>query len=155
VTGWAAWAGGTPLPAAYTLGAEEEVMLLRPGDWSLAQAFEEVLPSLSPYLTAHVTGETHGATLELRTGVHRNVRQAAVELRALRAQLARDLAVSGLAAACCGLHPFAVWQAASRSPGARRRAAVCRGATRVREGLSCDPNCTATGAGQSCPAPRP
>jgi carboxylate-amine ligase len=110
VTGWAAWAAGTPAPIAYTLGVEEEVMLVRPGDWSLAQAFEDVLPSLSPDLAGHTTGETHGAALELRTGVHRAVPQAAGELGRLRAQLARDLAASGLAAGCCGLHPFGVWQ---------------------------------------------
>jgi len=110
VTGWAAWAAGKPTPGAYTLGAEEEVMLLHPGDWSLAQAFEEVLPSLSAELAGHATGETHGAALELRTGVHRTAAQAADELRALRAQLDRELTAMGLAAACCGLHPFAVWQ---------------------------------------------
>jgi carboxylate-amine ligase len=110
VTDWAAWAAGTPAPSAYTLGVEEEVMLLHPADWSLAQAFEEVLPSLSADLAGHATGETHRAALELRTGVHRTAAQAAGELRALRGRLARDLTPMGLAAACCGLHPFAVWQ---------------------------------------------
>ena len=110
MTGWAAWAGGTPAPGAYTLGVEEEVMLLRPGDWSLAQAFDDVLPSLSADLVAHTTGETHRAALELRTGVHPTAPRAAAELRALRTQLARDLTARGLGAACCGLHPLAVWQ---------------------------------------------
>jgi glutamate---cysteine ligase / carboxylate-amine ligase len=110
VTGWAAWAGGAPASGAYTLGAEEEVMLLRPGDWSLAQVFEDVLPSLSADLADHVMGETHGAALELRTRVHRTAAQATNELWGLRAQLERDLSGAGLAAACCGLHPFAVWQ---------------------------------------------
>ena len=37
---WADWTGG----AEYTLGAEEEVMLLNPHDWSLAQQIDRVLP---------------------------------------------------------------------------------------------------------------
>jgi len=40
---WAVWAEGEP----YTLGAEEEVMLLNPHDWSLAQQVDRVLPRLS------------------------------------------------------------------------------------------------------------
>jgi carboxylate-amine ligase len=110
VTAWSAWAAGAPAPSAYTLGVEEEVMLLRPEDWSLAQAFEDVLPSLSKDLAGHATGETHRAALELRTGVHRTAAHAAAELRALRGRLARDLTAMDLAAACSGLHPFGVWQ---------------------------------------------
>jgi glutamate---cysteine ligase / carboxylate-amine ligase len=110
VTGWAAWGGSTPGPDAYTLGAEEEVMLLLPGEWSLVRDFEPVLPSLSADLAGRTAGETHGAALELRTGVHRAAGQVADELGALRAQLARELTGMGLAPACCGLHPFAVWQ---------------------------------------------
>ena len=110
VTGWSDWGGGTPTQPAYTLGAEEEVMLLLPRDWSLVQEFEEVLPSLSADLAGHTAGETHGAALELRTGVHRTTAEVADELGALRAQLAGELTGMGLAAACCGLHPFAVWQ---------------------------------------------
>ena len=37
---WAVWQGGNE----YTLGAEEEVMLLSPHDWSLAQQIDRVLP---------------------------------------------------------------------------------------------------------------
>jgi carboxylate-amine ligase len=110
VTGWATWGGGAPSPGSYTLGVEEEVMLMRPGDWSLAQAFEDVQAALPEDLAEHTTGETHGAALELRTGVQRTVAQAADELRTLRVRLARELARMGLAAACSGLHPFTVWQ---------------------------------------------
>jgi carboxylate-amine ligase len=85
-------------------------MLLHPGDWSLAHAFEDVLPSLPAPLAGRISGETHGAALELRTGVHHVAGEAAAELQGLRAQLARELAVVDLAAGCCGMHPFAVWQ---------------------------------------------
>jgi carboxylate-amine ligase len=107
---WDAWAAGTPAPAAYTLGVEEEVMLLNPDDWSLAQAFEDVLPSLPADLAGHISGETHGAALELRTSVHHVAGAAAGELQRLRAELDRELAAVDLAAGCSGMHPFAVWQ---------------------------------------------
>ena len=110
MTAWAAWAGGTPAPGAYTLGVEEEVMLVRPDDWSLAPVFEDVLPSLSADLAEQTTGETNGAALELRTHVCRTAGQAAGELRALRARLDREMTAMRHAAACCGMHPFAVWQ---------------------------------------------
>ena len=85
-------------------------MLLHPGDWSLAQAFEQVHRSLPAGLVDHTAGETNGAALELRTGVHRTAAQIASELRAPRGRLGPELTQMGLAAACCGLHPFAVWQ---------------------------------------------
>jgi hypothetical protein len=40
--GWAAWQPSQP----YTVGLEEEVMLLNPDDWSLAQRSDDVLPQL-------------------------------------------------------------------------------------------------------------
>ena len=46
--GWAAWAAATE--PAYTVGVEEEVMLLDPQDWSLAQQIDRVLPALAPEL---------------------------------------------------------------------------------------------------------
>jgi len=110
VSGWATWGGGAQSPGAYTLGVEEEVMLMRPGDWSLAQAFEDVHAALPADLAEHTSGETHGAALELRTGVQRTVADATDELLALRVQLARELAGMDLAAACSGMHPFTVWQ---------------------------------------------
>src|ERR1700759_4099365 len=61
----AAWAEGYP-SAAYTLGVEEEAMLLDPADnWSLAQRIDDVLPGLSSRLGERVDGETHGSAGEL------------------------------------------------------------------------------------------
>ena len=61
---WAHWNDSE----SYTVGVEEEVMLLDPeGDWPLAQRIDEVLPRLSKRLGARVTGETHGSAVELST----------------------------------------------------------------------------------------
>lgn len=84
-------------------------MLLHPQDWSLAQQIDRVLPALPADLVAHVTTETHKSALELATGVHGTVSDAAAELAALRTALERHLADLGLRAAGAGTHPFTVW----------------------------------------------
>jgi carboxylate-amine ligase len=117
---WAEWnpGGGGP---AWTVGIEEEVMLLDPIGWALTAAIDEVLPALSPELEPHVGAETHGSALELRTGVHRGVAGGIAELHGLREQLTIELAPFGLQAAAAGMHPFAVWQETQISAGERYR----------------------------------
>ena len=83
---WALWRGGEVAPA-YSVGIEEEVMLLDPDGWGLAQASEEVLRRLSPDLAAHASAETHASAVELTTGVHYGVADAAAELATLRRRL--------------------------------------------------------------------
>ena len=113
---WALWREGAE---DWTLGVEEEVMLLDPQTWELAQVLEDIHPRMSPGLAAHVTAETHAATLELATGVHRSAGGAVAELARLRARLAAELDGFGLRAAAAGTHPSAVWQDIRVSAGAR------------------------------------
>jgi carboxylate-amine ligase len=112
---WAEWKLGSD----YTLGAEEETMLLNPHDWSLAQQMDRVLPALSDELKRHVTPETHRSALELTTGVHSTVGSLATELLDLRRQLDGELAPLGLCAASAATHPFTVWHETVLSAGAR------------------------------------
>ena len=115
---WATWAAeGTP--ADYTLGVEEEIMMLEPGAWSLAHEIDRVLPALEPELGAHVTAETHKSALELRSRPHKNVAGVAAELQDLRGALEAQLETLGLRAAASGTHPFAVWQEVRVSTGPR------------------------------------
>jgi len=117
---WAEWnaeAAATP----WTLGLEEEVMLVDPLHWSLASRVDEVLPLLPPVLAARAAPETHGCTLELASRPHRTVAGAVGELASLRAGLADVLARLELRAAACGTHPFAQWDEIEISPGARYR----------------------------------
>jgi glutamate---cysteine ligase / carboxylate-amine ligase len=112
---WAEWQSSQP----YTLGAEEEVMLLNPHDWSLAQQIDRVIPALPPALAPHVTRETHKSALELSTGVHRKASGIADELAGHRAVLDRELGPLGLRAASAGTHPFTVWHETVVSSGPR------------------------------------
>lgn len=115
---WADWRGD----GGYTLGAEEEVMLLDPADWSLAQQIERVLPRLAPELAKHATRETHTSALELTTAVHRTAAGVRGELGSLRAQLERELAPLELRAASAGTHPSTVWHETVISSGAHQEA---------------------------------
>jgi glutamate---cysteine ligase / carboxylate-amine ligase len=105
---WTTWRGG-PWSSQFTVGIEEELMLLDPRDGSLAFRSDAVVADLPAALTGRVSLETHAAVVEVATGVHRRVADAAIELANRRAQLAGALAAQGLQAAVAGTHPSAVW----------------------------------------------
>jgi carboxylate-amine ligase len=113
--GWAAWQRSEP----YTIGLEEEVMLLDPEDWSLAQRSDDVLPHLPAGLAKHVSAETHQGAIELATEPHATVGEAIAQLAELRAWLAEELSAQGLAVAAAGTHPFALWSETRVSPASR------------------------------------
>lgn len=79
-------------------------------DAVLAYRSDEVLDALSHGLRGHVSPETHGSALEIKTAPHTSVGDAATELRKLRAQLASELAPMALRTAVAGTHPLALWQ---------------------------------------------
>ncbi len=113
---WAIWETGG---GRYTIGIEEELMLLDPDGFALASRGDEVLHSLPAELRAHAAAETHAAVLELATGAHEEVADAAAELGELRAALESALAELGLRAAAAGTHPTASWQATVVSADSR------------------------------------
>jgi carboxylate-amine ligase len=115
---WAQWRSDPAVPD-WSLGVEEEVMLLDPATWSLAPVIDELLPALSPQLAASVSAETNAATLELATGVHATVADAIDELGSLRTRLRDELAGFGLRAATAGTHPLSEWEDSRVSSGAR------------------------------------
>jgi carboxylate-amine ligase len=115
---WATWSrAGADDP--WTVGVEEEVMLLDPATGAPASRVEDVLAALPPELAEHAAAETHGSALELATGPHARVGDAAAELAGLRSGLTATLQPMGLAAAVAGTHPLARWDETEVSPGAR------------------------------------
>jgi carboxylate-amine ligase len=115
---WTRWPS-EPVVAEWSVGAEEEVMLLEPAGWQLAQAIDDVLPALSPQLAPSVSAETHAGALELATRAHRTSGAVATELAVLRRRLATELEPLGLRAGVAGTHPMAEWQQMRVSGGAR------------------------------------
>jgi carboxylate-amine ligase len=116
---WSEWAPSGLTP--WTVGVEEEVMLLDPSTWSLASRADAVISRLTGELASHTSTETHGSALELRTDPHTNVSQGLAQLERLRGALAHELATLELKAAVAGLHPFTLWQDTQISDGDRYR----------------------------------
>jgi len=115
---WARWPA-EGIAAAWTVGVEEEIMLLDRQSWALAPRIDEVLLGLDAQTGPYVTAETHGSALELGTDPHATVAGAAGQLRSLRSRLVRALEPLGMTAAVAGTHPTAVWHDTVISSGAR------------------------------------
>jgi glutamate---cysteine ligase / carboxylate-amine ligase len=105
--GWADW--NDSLEKRYTLGMEEEVMLLERPSLTLSQCNTGVIDAVSEPMGARLKVETHASVVEFATRIHPNVRGAAIELLGLRRALALELAPLGLAAAVAGTHPLGRW----------------------------------------------
>jgi carboxylate-amine ligase len=116
---WARW--NDEIGERYTLGVEEEVMLLEPAHWSLAQSSDRVLACLSDELSLHTSPETHAAVIELTTGIHPDVDGIGTDLASLRDRLALELDAMGLTAAVAGTHPLTVWEETEISGAVRYR----------------------------------
>jgi glutamate---cysteine ligase / carboxylate-amine ligase len=112
---WADWQPSTP----YTVGLEEEVMLLDPDSWMLAQRADEVLALLGDELAGDCSAETHEGALELNTRPHATVGGAIAELGRLRTQLARHARDLGLGTAVAGMHPAPMAENPRVSPARR------------------------------------
>jgi carboxylate-amine ligase len=116
---WAQWDAGTQ---PYSVGLEEEVMLLDPRrGWALAQRIDDVLEALPDALAGFVSAETHQAAIELTTDPHTSVAAAVAQLRELRGKLADALRELGLAAATAGTHPSASWSETEVTTASRYR----------------------------------
>jgi carboxylate-amine ligase len=117
-TAWASW-NRDAVAEPWTVGVEEEVMLVSPRTWLPASRCEDVLAALPEGLASCARAETHGSALELATVPHATVGAAAAQLAELRAGLADTLEELELRAAVAGTHPTARWEDIEVSPGAR------------------------------------
>lgn len=118
---WAEWPVRPGAPN-WTIGVEEEVMLVAAPGYNLAQAIDEVLPRLPAELSPRVHRETHAAAVELATGVHTTVDDAVEDLRNLRRAMRTTCEPLELQVASSGTHPFAVSREISVSHGERQAA---------------------------------
>jgi glutamate---cysteine ligase / carboxylate-amine ligase len=105
---WARWSrAGADRP--WTVGVEEEVMLLDARTRSVANGIEDVLAALPAELAGHVSAETHACVLELKTTPHATIAGVAEELDTLRPALDDILRDElGMRAAAAGTHPLAI-----------------------------------------------
>src|SRR4051794_5961879 len=118
VPAWSLW-NTNAAAAPWTVGVEEEVILVSPETWLPVSRCEDVLAALPEDVAPSARAETHGSALELATVPHATVASAAAELGELRRGLAATLEELGLRAAVAGTHPTARWEDIEVSPGAR------------------------------------
>src|SRR3954468_19436332 len=92
---------------AYTVGIEEELMILDPDSYALVNAIDDLLAD-SP--DGEIKPELMESVLEISTNPCPDVREAGTALRALRRQV-RDIADKrGLLIGSAGTHPLARWE---------------------------------------------
>ncbi len=118
---WAAWPVRPGAPA-WTIGVEEEVMLVAAPGYNLAQAVDEVMPRLPLDVAPRIHRETHAAAVELASDVHTKVDDAVDDLRHLRRVMRQTCDPLELQVASSGTHPFAVSREISVSRGERQAA---------------------------------
>lgn len=92
---------------AFTVGIEEELMLLDPETLDLSHGIETVLEAVPGALADQVKPELFQSVLEIATRPCADVAEAAGQLRELREVVGRVAADNGMLLGAAGTHPFA------------------------------------------------
>jgi len=96
---------------SYTLGIEEELMIVDAETLDLANSIEGLLDDLSEVpMEGEVKPELMESVCEIATTPTANAAEAGAQLRALRRQVQQVAAHRGLAIGSAGTHPFAMWE---------------------------------------------
>ena len=94
-------------PPPYTIGIEEELMILNGESLELVNAIESLL---EPAPAGEIKPELMESVLEVSTDPCANTAEAGAQLRALRRQVTETAASRNLAIGSAGTHPFAMWE---------------------------------------------
>src|SRR5205807_2805754 len=94
---------------SYTLGIEEELMIVDSETLELQNSIEAMLEAL-PQAEGQVKPELMESVLEIATTPCKNTREAGAQLRDLRRLTQRTASELGLAIGSAGTHPFAMWE---------------------------------------------
>jgi carboxylate-amine ligase len=92
---------------SYTIGIEEELMIVDGESFELVNAIESLLEDAPD---GQFKPELMESVLEIATKPAANTAEAGVELRALRRQVNEAAARRGLTVGSAGTHPFALWE---------------------------------------------
>src|SRR5436190_15877850 len=93
----------------YTIGIEEELMILDAETLELSNSIESMLEAVGEE-DGQVKPELMESVLEVATNPCRDTPQAGAELRELRARVAATARDRGLVIGSAGTHPFAMWE---------------------------------------------
>ena len=91
----------------YTIGIEEELMILDAESLELVNAVESLLEGAHP---DRVKPELMESVLEIATAPHADTRAAGEQLRALRTSVSEAARRRDLCIGSAGTHPFAMWE---------------------------------------------
>jgi carboxylate-amine ligase len=95
----------------YTLGVEEEFMLLDPETFDLVQHIDTVLEAMAGHeFSAHVNPELMQSVIEVATPVCRNPGDVEKQLRQLRTYVTGIAQQEGLRVGSAGTHPFSLFE---------------------------------------------
>jgi glutamate---cysteine ligase / carboxylate-amine ligase len=92
---------------SYTLGVEEELMIVDGESYALVNAVESLLEE---HEEGEIKPELMESVLEIATKPAANTAQTGRQLRALRAQVRATAGRRGLTIGSAGTHPFAMWE---------------------------------------------
>ena len=93
--------------APFTIGIEEELMILDADTLELVNAIESMLEAAP---VGEIKPELMESVLEVSTDPCRNTAEAGDQLRALRAQVREIAARKNMTIGSAGTHPFAMWE---------------------------------------------
>src|SRR3954451_20694815 len=106
---------------SYTIGIEEELMIVDENSFELVNAIESLLQDAPD---GEIKPELMESVLEIATKPATNTAEAGVQLRRLRDQVRMTAAQRGLAIGSAGTHPFAMWEDQRIAARARYRELV-------------------------------
>jgi carboxylate-amine ligase len=92
---------------SYTIGIEEELMIVDGETFALVNAIESLLQDTPD---GEIKPELMESVLEISTHPTANTAQAGEQLRALRRQVRETAETRGLTIGSAGTHPFAMWE---------------------------------------------
>jgi len=94
----------------YTLGVEEELMIVDAESMELVSAIEEMIEAVPRETEGEVKPELMQSVLEISTNVCRSAAEAAGQLEDLRRRVRETAEAKGLTIASAATHPFAKWE---------------------------------------------
>jgi carboxylate-amine ligase len=94
----------------YTLGVEEELMIVDGRTMDLVPAIEEMIEAVPRETLGQVKPELIQSVLEIATDVCRDVGEAAGQLEDLRRRVRETAEAKGLTIGSAATHPFAHWE---------------------------------------------
>jgi glutamate---cysteine ligase / carboxylate-amine ligase len=103
----------------FTLGVEEEYMVIDPQTRELKSHDQKIVEIASQILKDHVKAEMHQAVVEVGTGICQTAEEARTDISRLRKYVSDVACGLGLEIGAAGTHPFSHWSTQLITPNPR------------------------------------